>query len=216
MITGFTDYTRGGVVSQVKMPKTLNFKSFVESIKDPTYIIADWSKMEHSETLNVAFQALDTFQELNKRAPRPWNSEDHNNLLNICVKIAEEMKCTLNNKLLKIFSYICSGQVCPMNGFVGGVVAQEVMKCVSGKFHPLFQWMFFDAIECLPFVFHEDGSVISSITKGVVEEAEFQGSGSRYDGQIAVFGKRFQEALGDQSWFVVGAGAIGWFFNLIY
>jgi ubiquitin-activating enzyme E1 len=33
--------------------------------------------------------------------------------------------------------------------------------------------------------------------------------GSRYDGQAAVFGWPFQEALGRQRWFLVGAGAIG-------
>jgi ubiquitin-activating enzyme E1 len=33
--------------------------------------------------------------------------------------------------------------------------------------------------------------------------------GSRYDGQIAVFGKSFQETLQNQKYFVVGAGAIG-------
>ncbi|XP_026512826.1 ubiquitin-like modifier-activating enzyme 7 isoform X4 [Terrapene carolina triunguis] len=33
--------------------------------------------------------------------------------------------------------------------------------------------------------------------------------GSRYDGQIAVFGADFQERLGRQKYFVVGAGAIG-------
>ena len=32
---------------------------------------------------------------------------------------------------------------------------------------------------------------------------------SRYDRQVAVFGKQFQETLGKQKWFVVGAGAIG-------
>ena len=31
----------------------------------------------------------------------------------------------------------------------------------------------------------------------------------RYDGQIAVFGKDFQKKLGEQRYFVVGAGAIG-------
>ncbi len=31
----------------------------------------------------------------------------------------------------------------------------------------------------------------------------------RYDGQIAVFGSQFQAKLQRQSWFVVGAGAIG-------
>ena len=33
---------------------------------------------------------------------------------------------------------------------LGGVVGQEVMKASSGKFSPIFQWMYFDALECLP------------------------------------------------------------------
>ncbi len=33
---------------------------------------------------------------------------------------------------------------------LGGVVAQEILKSVSGKFHPIFQWFYFDAIELLP------------------------------------------------------------------
>lgn len=32
----------------------------------------------------------------------------------------------------------------------GGFVGQEVVKAVSGKFHPLFQWFHFDSIESLP------------------------------------------------------------------
>ena len=31
------------------------------------------------------------------------------------------------------------------NGFL-----QEVMKASSGKFSPIYQWMYFDALECLP------------------------------------------------------------------
>ena len=33
--------------------------------------------------------------------------------------------------------------------------------------------------------------------------------GGRYDSQIAVFGKKFQERMSGQRWFVVGSGAIG-------
>ncbi len=32
----------------------------------------------------------------------------------------------------------------------GGLVAQEVLKGVSGKFMPIRQWMHFDALESLP------------------------------------------------------------------
>ena len=37
-----------------------------------------------------------------------------------------------------------------MAAMFGGVVGQEVMKAASGKFHPLFQFLYFDSIESLP------------------------------------------------------------------
>lgn len=82
-----------------------------------------------------------------------------------------------------------------MNAAIGGIAAQEVMKACSGKFTPIQQYFCFDAIECLP---AEDPT-----------EADCQAIGSRYDAQIAVFGKQFQDKLGALKYFVVGAGAIG-------
>ena len=32
---------------------------------------------------------------------------------------------------------------------IGGIAAQEVMKACSGKFMPIKQWLYFDALECL-------------------------------------------------------------------
>ena len=84
-----------------------------------------------------------------------------------------------------------------MAAAMGGFVAQEVMKATSGKFMPVRQWLYFDALECLP----EDTSVLT--------EEECAPKGDRYDGQAAVFGRAFQEKLGDQKYFVVSAGAIG-------
>ena len=37
-----------------------------------------------------------------------------------------------------------------MAAMLGGVVGQEVMKAASGKFHPLYQFFYFDSIESLP------------------------------------------------------------------
>jgi hypothetical protein len=45
-----------------------------------------------------------------------------------------------------------SGDFC----FVGGVVAQEILKACSGKFHPIKQFMYFDAVECLPQYYQDD------------------------------------------------------------
>ena len=38
----------------------------------------------------------------------------------------------------------------PLAAYLGGVMAQEVIKAVSGKFTPLQQQHYFDASACLP------------------------------------------------------------------
>ena len=79
---------------------------------------------------------------------------------------------------------------------MGSIVAQEVIKACSGKFHPVYQFLYFDALECLP--------------ESPVVEADAQPLGSRYDGEIQVFGRTFvEQKLGKSKWFVVGSGAIG-------
>lgn len=78
-----------------------------------------------------------------------------------------------------------------MNAVIGGIVAQEVMKACSGKFSPIYQWLYFDAIECLP------------KTQPLTED-DCIARGNRYDGQVAVFGNDFQNKLGALRYFVVG------------
>lgn len=79
-----------------------------------------------------------------------------------------------------------------MNAAIGGVVAQEVMKACSGKFHPIVQWLYLDAIECLP----KDRSILT--------EQACKPIGSRYDGQAAVFGRDLQQKIGSLKYFIVG------------
>jgi len=52
--------------------------------------------------------------------------------------------------VLRKLAYTSSGEISPMAAMFGGVVGQEVMKAASGKFHPLFQFFYFDSIESLP------------------------------------------------------------------
>lgn len=196
--TGFSDYVRGGTVMQVKMPKTVSFKSLEEAEKSPEFVMSDYSKFDHPQNINIAFTALSRYNDKYNRNPRPWNSEDASDFLSLCKERAKELNVDeLNEKVLEIFAKISAGELCPVNAVIGGMSAQEVMKACSGKFMPIMQFFSFDAIECLP----ED---LGSLT-----EAECQPIGSRYDSQIAVFGKKFQEKLGGLKYFVVGAGAIG-------
>lgn len=196
--SNYTDYVRGGIVTQVKMPKTVQFKPLLEAEQNPEFILSDYAKFDHPQQLNIAFTALSRYNVKFNRNPRPWNGDDAADFMVICKERAEELQVEeLKNELLTIFSKTSDGDVCPINAVIGGIAAQEVMKACSGKFMPIMQFFSFDAIECLP----ED---LSTLT-----EDECKLTGSRYDSQIAVFGKKFQEKLESLKYFIVGAGAIG-------
>ncbi|XP_043227198.1 ubiquitin-like modifier-activating enzyme 1 isoform X2 [Amphibalanus amphitrite] len=196
----YSEYVSGGLVTQVKQPVTVQFKPLSESIKDPEVIPTDFGKLHLSGQYHLAFQTLHEFQKRHSRAPAPWAPADQQAFLELAGELNGTLSARLeelDEPLLKTFAAVSSGDVCPVQGVIGSIVAQEVMKACSGKFMPIRQWLYFDAVECLP----EDRSVLT--------EAECAPSGSRYDRQIAVFGRRLQQRLADLKYFVVGAGAIG-------
>ncbi len=46
----------------------------------------------------------------------------------------------LNEGVLRTLAHCASGELNPMAAMFGGIVGQEVVKAVSGKFTPLHQW----------------------------------------------------------------------------
>ena len=170
-------------------------KSLAESLKEPDFAISDFAKMERPAQLHVGFQALDAFSKANNGLlPRPRNEQDALAVLAFAKTIDPTLE--LDEKLIKELSYQAQGELAPMAAVLGGLVAQEVLKAVSGKFGPIQQYFYFDALEALP----------QSTT---LSEASCAPVGSRYDRQIAVFGKEFQDKISNQRQFLVGAGAIG-------
>lgn len=202
--TKFSDYVRGGIVSQVKMPKKISFKSLKASLAEPEFLITDFAKFEHPAQLHIGFQGLHEFQKQHKRLPKPRNEADAAEVLALSRTVNEKASKSLKQEqlvenLLKELAYQATGDLAPLNAFFGGLAAQEAMKACSGKFMPIMQWLYFDAIECLP---ETDQELL-------LTEEKCSPRNSRYDGQIAVFGLDMQEKLGQQKYFLVGAGAIG-------
>ncbi|KAF2672466.1 ubiquitin-activating enzyme E1 [Microthyrium microscopicum] len=198
-VSKFGQYKRGGIFTQVKMPKIIDFKPMSEEIKNPTQLISDFAKFDRPMQLHVGFQALHKFAESHGALPRPHNDADAAQILKLSQEINEtlgENKAELSEDLLKELSYQARGELAPMTAVFGGLAAQEVLKSVSGKFHPIVQWMTFDSLESLP-------------TTVKRTEETCKPLGSRYDGQIAVFGTEFQEKIANMHEFLVGAGAIG-------
>lgn len=197
-VSGLGQYKRGGLFQQVKMPKELNFKSITESLKDPEFVMSDFAKFDRPMQLHVGFQALHAFMQSQGRLPRPMNEEDATVVFVSAKKFveAEKIEVDLDEKLIKELSYQAMGDLNPIAAFFGGFTAQEVLKAVSGKFHPIKQWMYFDSLESLPKSFERTEETCKPL-------------GSRYDGQIVVFGKPFQDKITNLKQFLVGAGAIG-------
>ncbi|KAJ0261858.1 Ubiquitin-activating enzyme E1 1 [Hirschfeldia incana] len=198
--TGYGTYVKGGIVTQVKQPKLLNFKPLREALNDPgDFLFSDFSKFDRPPLLHLAFQALDRFTSEAGRFPVAGSEEDAQQLISIATSINTgegDLKVeNLDHKLLRHFSFGAKAVLNPMAAMFGGIVGQEVVKACSGKFHPLFQFFYFDSVESLP--------------SEPLDSSDVAPRNSRYDAQISVFGAKFQQKLEDAKVFTVGSGALG-------
>uniref|UniRef100_A0A4W5PET7 E1 ubiquitin-activating enzyme n=1 Tax=Hucho hucho TaxID=62062 RepID=A0A4W5PET7_9TELE len=200
--SSFSEYEKGGVATEVKNTKILKFKPLDEALVDPELLVmTDYGKMTKHQTLHLAFQALHGFVKRVGRLPKPRSQLDAELLVAMVTELNKVSQLDqLDEGVVQSLSFTACGDLAPVNAFIGGLAAQEVLKACTGKFTPLQQWLYFDALECLP----EDGGEGEQLT-----ESTCSPRGSRYDGQTAVFGSGFQERLGEQKYFLVGAGAIG-------
>lgn len=165
-----------GEVVGVKVPKSVNFKSLKESIETPEFVMTDFTDFEKPAKLHAMFQAI-----------------NYNHNLEEFIKQVKLHK-DVDDVLIKKFYATYQGKIVPMNSVIGGMVAQEVSKATSGKFTPIYQYLYYDALDCLP---------VDHI------ESQYQVIGTRYDGQIKIFGEKFQKKLASMKYFIVGSGAIG-------
>ncbi|KAL8261875.1 hypothetical protein R6Q59_025924 [Mikania micrantha] len=198
--TSFGTYVKGGIVTQVKQPKVLNFKPLKEALGSPgEFLLSDFSKFDRPPLLHLSFQALDKFMCESGRFPVAGSEDDAQRLISIVTAMNESLGDgkldDINPKILQNFAYGARAVLNPMAAMFGGIVGQEVVKACSGKFHPLFQFFYFDSVESLP--------------TEPLEPSDYRPLNTRYDAQISVFGAKFQKKLENTRSFIVGSGALG-------
>ena len=184
-------YAGEGEFVQVKKPVTMSFKP-MSQIGATDKSIINLVDFERPAKLEAAFTALSQFVSVNDRLPRSWNKSDNERLCGLGESITG-----FDPVLGSLLASTCRGNLCPLNSAFGGVVAQEVLKGCTQKYTPVHQCMYYDAVDML------------SGKEQEMAPEQFASTKTRYDGQICVFGKDFQKRLADQTYFVVGAGAIG-------
>lgn len=198
--TEYAAYERGGIVTQVKEPKVLKFKPLREAIKDPgDFLLSDFSKFDRPPILHLAFQALDRFVSASGRFPVAGSEEDAQRLISFVTDLNNSLSDgkleEIDQKLIRNFAFGARAVLNPMAAMFGGIVGQEVVKACSGKFHPLYQFFYFDSVESLP--------------TEPLDPNDLKPLNSRYDAQISVFGNKLQKKLEEAKAFVVGSGALG-------
>ncbi|CAN4115873.1 unnamed protein product [Withania somnifera] len=198
--TEYAAYERGGIVTQFKEPKVLKFKPLREAIKDPgDFLLSDFSKFDRPPILHLAFQALDRFVSASGRFPVAGSEEDAQRLISFVIDLNNSLSVgkleEIDQKLVRNFAFGARAVLNPMAAMFGGIVGQEVVKACSGKFHPLYQFFYFDSVESLP--------------TEPLDPNDLKPLNSRYDAQISVFGSKLQKKLEEAKAFVVGSGALG-------
>jgi ubiquitin-activating enzyme E1 len=211
--------SKSGYWTEAKQPTSVCHTSFCESfyndaMDDSKMVITDYSDVQKPKKLAAYLRALLAFQKSGQgHLPRPGNVSDAKvvveHALNIFRKSIKGLEpkefhqlIDSTEQLLMTLTLGSRGSLNPMAALFGGVVGQEVIKACSGKYMPLNQWLHFDSAASLPRLWsREEGAPL--------EEADVQPLGCRYDGQVVVFGRSFQQRLNNASIFLVGAGALG-------
>ena len=183
----FSAYERNGVAKQIKSKVQVKFaplKDILGSL-DGSHFDQDLQYLDFCKIENFKFASM-----LFKLAGVPGNS-----ITTVGLKtIDEEEEKTRFKSLAEIFLYTFKFSIGPLCAFVGGLVAQEIVKAITGKFMPIKQEMYVDIVE----LFDEE-----------LLETNPDSEKTRYTSLENCFGKEFVKTIQNAKVFMIGAGAIG-------
>ncbi|GFO14677.1 ubiquitin-like modifier-activating enzyme 6 [Plakobranchus ocellatus] len=197
--THFSNYEEGGIMTEVKVHQTCSYQTLESQLTDPTILTPDLSKTDVPSILHIAYLSLHKYQEKFGHFPKAWDDNDASAFLAISKELNSCMKNKLdylNENLLLTVCRCCSGCLAPLCAVFGGIVAQEALKALTGKFTPLNQWMYLDASEVVP-------------QDKLVDTKQFVPRGDRYDHLRVCVGDVKCQLMADTNLFMVGCGAIG-------
>ena len=218
--SGFSDYISGGYMTKAKKSIIYNYESFEKKIEEPYNEEEgypeqlDSANQNTNEIIHIGILGLFSFYDKNNRLPELNNEKDAEELIKISKEIFNEKDSKIENEkefwikglkeqiedfdklfnqTINYLSIWARAQISPIASFLGGIVAQEIVK-YTGKFLPLKQWLWFN---------------FSQIVENLKKNVDRSLKGTRYDDQIAIFGNKMQKNLENTNIFMIGAGALG-------
>ena len=185
-----------GYITQVKQPVTIKFETYEKRLQEPgEFMLSDFAKFDRPNLLHIAYQALEEYRSESGHFPTPGDVAAATKVLELTKSKSSDELTAAQERIVKQLASGSKAILSPMCAALGGIVGQEVLKACSGKFTPINGFFYLDADETLP--------------DDLLPPDEVAAENSRYDSQIAVFGKEMQQKLLNLRYFIIGAGAIG-------
>jgi len=207
----FAAWKTGGIITEIKRRHVIDFRSLSETLSIPaTEGLAALFGPQHPDqgawekgagkTLHLLYHAVLNFHEETGYFPRLHNDDDARKLLELFKKLNDFNKTkdgyltvdSIDEKRIKAYSWYFPTELTGYCAFLGGVAAQEVVK-KFGKYLPINQWLHSDHVQLIG----------NQIPSDAIPQS------CRYDHQISLFGKSFQNEICNQKIFLVGCGALG-------
>ena len=196
--TKFSEYTFGGIMTKYEKPEIIHFDSFAKKLEEPYSkeegfpIEQDNDKPNTNEIIHIGILGLCKFFEKKNILPELNNDKHAEELCEISMEIFNEKEKKkefwidglrnefenfdeLFEKTIKGLSLWARAEISPITSFLGGIMAQEVVK-FTGKYIPIKQWLRCNFCEIL------DNLNINS-------EIDRTPKGNRYDDQIRKYEK---------------------------
>ena len=205
----FGEYTKGGIVYQIKKPKTIKYEDYKTRSEimwdsNSKFYCYDFTKRGRELLLFLTYSVLQDYYNSNDyKLPELNNSKQAKEILEKVRQKYDEVKkredqcyknmIEFNEKLVYNTIRWSSANLCPITAFFGGIIAQEIIKSV-GQYIPINQWLIMDFLE---------------VAENIKEDVDRTLKNSRYDEQIAIFGNEIQKKLENSNFFMAGAGATG-------
>jgi ubiquitin-activating enzyme E1 len=201
-------YAGHGLATPVKQPVTLTFEPLEQQLRAPALLTADFAKLDAPRQIFFGLQALDAFAAARGGAlPRVWHAEDADAVAQSAAALVPAGEpnaaafVAAARPVWRRMAMTARGALMPLSAFLGGVVAQECLKALSGKFTPQQQWLLLDALELVP----SDDELGAGADLGAL----FAPRDSRADALRACVGEPLVQTLATSRLFMVGVGAIG-------
>jgi len=193
-------YISGGMVTEKKVGVPMPFRALSEVLKDPgmpfdNMIGTDMLDFGSELQIHLALHAILALEE-DRGSPIAGGEVDVAAVVakakDLLESKASAVEVEVDERIFANMIQHFHTAIQPFCAFLGGVVAQEVVKC-AGKYSPIPGFLHIHAMEALP-------------SERPTDTAP---TGSRYDRLAVVYGHAFVEKLQNLKYFMVGCGALG-------